>query len=143
MPEFNSRQTVFANIACGPYTKHRERIHKFRETGNLKHLYRSILDKVCFAHDVAYSDSKDLAKRNIPDKVLKERAYEIARNPKYDRYQRALASMVYKFFWQKSKIKNKIKCKEELVKEQHKPVIKKFKKEESMQYLKTISAWQI
>ena len=111
MPEFNSRQTEFANIACGPYTKHWERIHKFRETGNLKHLYRNILDKVCFAHDVAYSDSKDLAKRNISDKVLKERAYEIARNPKYDRYQRALASMVYKFFWQKSKTKNKIKCK--------------------------------
>ena len=49
-------------------------------------------------YDAAYSDSKDLAKRTISDKVLREKAYEIARNPKYDVYQKALASMVYTFF---------------------------------------------
>ena len=61
-------------------------MQKFRETGNLEHLYKNELDKACFAHDAAYSDSKDLSKRNISDKLLKERAYEIARNPKYDGY---------------------------------------------------------
>ena len=52
--------------------------------------------KACFAH--AYSDSKDLAERTISDKILKDRAYEIARNRNYDGYQRALTSMDYKFF---------------------------------------------
>ena len=61
-------------------------MQKFRETGNLEDLYKNELDKAGFAHDAAYSDSKDLSKRNISDKLLKERAYEIARNPKYDGY---------------------------------------------------------
>ena len=73
------------------WTIYYERIQKFRETGNLKHLYRNELDKACFAHDVAYYDSKDLAKRTIPDKILKDRAYEIAKNR--DGYQRMLISM--------------------------------------------------
>ena len=65
-------------------TKHRDRIQKFRETRNLKHLYRNKLDKACFAHDAAYSNSKDLAKRTILDKILKDRPYEMARNCSYD-----------------------------------------------------------
>ena len=72
--------------ACGPFTKYLERIKKFRKTGKLKHLYRIELDKACFARDATYSDSKDLAKRIISDKVLKDRPYEIARNPNYDGY---------------------------------------------------------
>ena len=56
------------------------------------------LDKACFQHDVAYANSKDVAKRTVSDKVLKDRAYEIAINPKYVGYQRGLASMVYMFF---------------------------------------------
>ena len=60
------------------------------------------MDKACFAHDVAYSDSKDLAKRIVSDKILKERAFEITRNSNYDGYQRALASMVYTFFDKKT-----------------------------------------
>ena len=87
MPELHLKQPGFTYSACGPFTKHRERIQKFRETGNLKHLYRNELDKACFAHDAAYSDSKDLAKRTISDKILKDRAYEIARNCKHDRYR--------------------------------------------------------
>ena len=70
-------------------------VKKIRETNNLKHLYRNELDKACFAHDAAYSDSKDLAKRAISDKILKDRAFEIARNCNCDGYQRALASMVF------------------------------------------------
>ena len=68
---------------------------KSRETGNLKHLYRNELDEACFAHDAAYSDGKDLVKRTIPNKILKDRAYKIARNQNYE--HRALASMVCKF----------------------------------------------
>ena len=74
------------------------RIQKFRKTSILKYLHRNELDKACFAHDAAYSDSKDLAKRTISDKILKDRAYEIARNCEYDGYQRALSGMVYKVF---------------------------------------------
>ena len=59
MPELYLKQPVFSYSVCEPFTKHRERIQKFRETGNLKYLYRNALDKVCFAHDAAYSDSKD------------------------------------------------------------------------------------
>ena len=99
VPELHFRQPGFTYSASWPFTKHRKRIQKFRKTGNLKHWYRNELDEVCFAYDAAYSNSKDLAKRTIPDTVLKERAYEVARNPKHDEYQRALASIVYKFFW--------------------------------------------
>ena len=50
-----------------------------------------------FSHDAAYSDSKDLAKRTVSDKVLKDGAYKVVTNPKYDEYQGALANMVCKF----------------------------------------------
>ena len=92
MPELHLTQPGFTYSACRLFAKHRKRIKKFRETGNLKHLYRNDLDIACFAHDVAYSDSKDLAKRTISDKILEERAYEIARIHKYDGYQGALVS---------------------------------------------------
>ena len=65
-----------------------------RETGNLKDLYRNELDKVSFAHDALYSDSKDLAKRTISNMIQNDSTYEIARNRKYDEYQRALARLV-------------------------------------------------
>ena len=96
-PKLNFKQSGFTYSACRPFTKHRERIRKFRETDNLKHLYRNELDKACFAHDAAYSDSKDLAKTTISDKILKDRAREIARNCIYDGYQAAFASIVYSF----------------------------------------------
>ena len=82
-PELHLKQPEFTYIACGPFTEHCERIQKFRETGNLKHLNRIELDKTCFAHDEAYSDSKELAKRTILDKILNDRAYEIGRNHVY------------------------------------------------------------
>ena len=65
MPELHLNQLECTYSTCGPFTKHRERIQKFRETGNLKHLYRYELDKACFDHDVAYCHGKDLAKRTI------------------------------------------------------------------------------
>ena len=86
MPELHLKQPGFTYSACGPFTKHRERIQKFRETENLINFYRNELDQAFFAQNAAYSDSKNLAKRTILDKILKDRAYEIARNRKYDGY---------------------------------------------------------
>ena len=97
IPELHLKQPGFTYSACGPFTKHREITQKFRETVNLKHLSWNELDKACFAHDAAYSVSKNLVKRTISEKILKDRAYEITRNWKYDGYQRELASMVYKW----------------------------------------------
>ena len=99
MPEMHLKQPGFICRGCEPFTKRPARIQKLRETRKLKHLSINGLDKACFAHDAAYSDSKDLANRPISDKILEERTYEIARNCEYDGYQRKLASMVYKFFW--------------------------------------------
>ena len=70
MPELHLKQPGFTYSACGPFTKHRKRIQKFRETGNLKHLYINELDKACFAHDTAYFDSNYLAKRTVSDNIL-------------------------------------------------------------------------
>ena len=123
MSELHLKQPGFTYSACGPFTKHRERIQKFRETGNLKHLYRNELGKNCFAHDAAYSASKDLGKWTISDTILKDKAYEVDRNRAYDAYQRALASMVYKFFHKKTG--SGISLNEQPAEELHKPVIKK------------------
>ena len=90
MQELHLKQPGFIYSACCPYTKHREWIERFRETRNLKHLYRNHLEEACFAHDAPYSDSKDLAKRTMPDNILQDRAYEIARNGKYDVYKKVL-----------------------------------------------------
>ena len=54
--ELHLKQPEFTYSSCGQFTKHRERIKKLKETGNLKHLHRNELDKACFTHDAAYSD---------------------------------------------------------------------------------------
>ena len=81
------------------------------ETRDTNYIYKNELDKACFRHDMAYGDFKDLKRRTQSDKVLKDKAFAIASNPKYDGCQRGLASVVYKFYDEKSKgsgIKNKI-----------------------------------
>ena len=102
MPEMYLRQLQFTYSACGPFTKHKQRIQKFKETGDTSYKYKNELDKACFAHDAAYSDSKNLTKKTITDKILRDKAFNIAKDTKYDAYQRGLASMVYKFFDSKS-----------------------------------------
>ena len=67
-------------------------------TENTDFNYKNELDKTCFQHDMAYEKSKDLTKRTKSDKVLRDKAFEIASDPKYDGYKRGLDSMVYKFF---------------------------------------------
>ena len=131
MPEMHLRQPRFVYSACGPFTRHKERIKEFKRTGDTRYIYRNELDKACFQRDSAYADHKDLINRTEADKVLKDKAYDIASNPKYDGYQRGLASMVYKFFDKKSmgsgfkKLKNSSSI---LADERHKPIIKKFEK---------------
>ena len=63
MPEMHLRQPRFTYSACGPFTKHREIINKFMNTGDTRFIYKNELDKACFQHDSAYSDSKDLIKK--------------------------------------------------------------------------------
>ena len=98
MPEMHLRQPQFVYSACGPFTRHKERIKEFKGTGDTRLLYRNELDKACFKHDAAYTKYKDIENRLISDQKLKNSAYDIASNPKYDGYQRGLASMVHKFF---------------------------------------------
>ena len=130
MPEIHLRQPQFTYSACGPFTKHEKRIQKFKETGDTNNVYKNELDKACFVHDAAYYDSKDLTKRTVADKILKNKAFDIAKYPKYDGYQRGLASMVYKFF--DSKVSgNSAKLtlqNEQLAEELHNPIIRKFEK---------------
>ena len=97
MSEVHLKQPGFTYSDCGPFTKNKERIGKLMQTGNTDFIYKYDLDKACFQQDMAYVKSKDLAKRTESDKVLTDKAFEIAKNPKYDGYQRGLASMVYKF----------------------------------------------
>ena len=103
VPEMHLRQPQFTYSACEPFTKHKQRIQKFKEIRDTNYIYKNELDKACFANDAAYSDSKDLIKRAVAHKILKNRAFNIAKDPKYDGYQRGLASMVYKVFDKKSK----------------------------------------
>ena len=124
-PEMLLRQSGFTYSACGPFTKNKERIQKFKQTG---------LDKACFQHDMAYGDFKDLKRRAVADNILRDK------NHKYDGYQRGLASIVYKFFDKETKgsgvtLANKSAIKsipqnEQLAEELHKSIIRKFKKGE-------------
>ena len=158
MPEMHLRQPQFVYSACGPFTRHKERIKEFKRTGDTRYIHRNELDKACFQHDFAYANHKDLINKIEADKVRKDKAYNIASNPEYEGYQRGLASMVYKFFDKKStaepsslersslermgsgfkKLKNTTKSTAEpsalarsssvLADELHKPIINKFNK---------------
>ena len=128
MPETHLKQPGFTYTVCGPRTKSKERIQKFKETGDTNYIYKNKLDKACFQHDMAYGDFKDLARRTASDKVLKDKTFNFAKNLKYDGYQRGLASMVYKFFDKKtagSGVNMQVNN-DELAKELHNPTIRKF-----------------
>ena len=135
MPEMHLRQPEFTYSACGPFTKNKERIQNFKQTEDSRYIYRNELDKACFQHDMAYGDFKDLKRRTAAD-VLRDKAFNIARNPKYDGYQRGLASMVYKFFDKKTKgsgvtLANKsVPQNKQLAEKLHKPISRKFKRRE-------------
>ena len=129
MPEMQLSQPQFVYSACGPFTRNKERIHKFKETGDKSYIYKNELYKACFKHDMAYEDFKDLAKKTAADKVLRDKTFKIATDQNYDGYQRGLASMLYKFFDKMSNgsaLANKENI--QLANEFHKPIIRKFNK---------------
>ena len=97
MTEMHLRQPGITYSNCGPFTKTKERIQKFKQTGDSRYIYRNELDKASFQHDMAYGDFKDLKRRTAADNVFRDKVFNIAKNPKYDGYQRVLASMVYNF----------------------------------------------
>ena len=82
---------------------HLQKLKKeFKEMGDTSYIYKNELDKACFQHAMGYGDFKDLKSGTFSDKVLRDKAFNIAKNPKYDRYERGLASVVYTFFDKKS-----------------------------------------
>ena len=76
----------FTYSACGPFTKNKERIQKFKETGDTNYTYKNELHKACFQHDMAYGDFEDLAIRIASDKVLRDKAFSTAKSLKYHGY---------------------------------------------------------
>ena len=102
IPEMLIRQRRFTYSACEPFIKNKERIQNFKETEHSRYIYQNELDKACFQHDMAYVDFKDLARRTGSEKTLRDKVFNIAKNPIYDGYQKGLASVVYKFFDRKS-----------------------------------------
>ena len=80
---------------------------------------------------MAYEEFKDLTRRAASDKILRDKAFNIAKNPKYDGYQRRIPSMVYRFFDKKNsggRVKNENILNKELAEEMHKPIIRKFER---------------
>ena len=79
MPEMHLKPAGFPYSACGPFTKNKERIQNFKETGDTRYIYKNELDKACFQHDMAYGCFKDLARRTTSDKVLRDKAFNSAK----------------------------------------------------------------
>ena len=102
MPKMHLKQPGFTYSACSPFTKNKERIQKFKETGDTGYNNKNEIDKACFQHDIINGDFKDLKRRTASDKILRNKAFNIAKNPEYCGYQRTITSMVYKFFYKKS-----------------------------------------
>ena len=97
MPEMHLYQPGFTYSACGPFMKIKARIQKFKKRRRFT-LYLSKLDKAYFQEDEAYGGFKDLIRRTASDKMLRDKEFNIVKDPKYDGYQRVIDSMVYKFF---------------------------------------------
>ena len=92
--EMHLRQPEFTYSACDPFNEKKERIKKFKETGDSRYIYQSELERACFQNDMAYGDFKDLRRITFADKVLCDKIFSIAKGPKYDIYQRGPVSMV-------------------------------------------------
>ena len=119
MPEMDLRQPGFTYSACGPFTKNKKRVKQFKEAGDSRCIYQNELDKACFQRDMACGDYKDLNRRTATSKVLHDKAFNFAKNPKYDGY-----------FSDKNTfggtVKNEIIPNKELAEELHKLIIRKF-----------------
>ena len=97
MSDMHLKQQGFTYNACGSFTKNKERIQKFKEREDIDYIYKNELDKSSSQHDMAYTDFKDVARRTSSDKFLSDKTFNIAKSPKYARYQKGLVSIVYKF----------------------------------------------
>ena len=143
----NLRRSGFAHSAYGPFIENKERIQKYKETCDSGYIYQNEPDRACFQYDMAYGDFKNLTRITVSDKKFCNEIFNIAKNPKYDRYQWGLALMSYKFFDKRtsgSGIKNQnmsdqhpsnvgrvamvSERMQQLVKKLWKPIIKKFKR---------------
>ena len=98
MPKTNLRQPGFVHGAFGAFSKNQERIQKSKETGNVQYIYQNELDKACFWLDIFYRDFEDLTRRTVSDNKLRNKAFNIVKNFKYNKYQCGLVSSVYNFF---------------------------------------------
>ena len=124
MPEIHLRQTGFTY--SGPFTKDKKIIPK-----DSRYIYQNEIDKPCFQHDMAYGDFEDLTRRTVSDKILRDKAFNIAKNSKYDKYQEGLGLTVYKCFNKNTAggtVKNRIMQNKKLAEELHKPIIRIFEK---------------
>ena len=104
MPEMHLRRPGFTCVACVPFTKNKERIQRFKETGDSQWIYHNELDNACFKHGMAYGDFKDLTRRTASDKILRfwDKVVNIAKTLKYDEYQCGIVSVVYNVFDKKN-----------------------------------------
>ena len=144
MPETHLKDLkVGTSSACGPFTRHKDRINKFIQTGDTNYICNNELDKACFAHDAAYSDFKDIKNRTAADKILRDKAYKIAKDPKYYCSQRGLASMVYKFFDRKTAGSGVKSIPQNGLMNFINSFLENFKKEKYIQHSKTIFGLQI
>ena len=112
MPEMHLKQPGFTYSTCGPCTKNKERVQKFKETGDTCYIYKDELDKACSHHDMAYGGFKDLVRRTAPDKVSKRACF-----------------YGYKLFDKKSKasgVNMPLELNKKLAEELHKPIIRNF-----------------
>ena len=87
MFEMDLSQSAFTLSICGPFTKNKERIQKIKETVDWRYIYQNQLDKICFQHDTAYGDFRDVARRTVSEKTLCDKAFNIPKNSKHGRYQ--------------------------------------------------------
>ena len=124
------RQHRFIHCESNSFTKNKERIQKFKETGGSRYICQNELGKACFQYDMANGDFKDMTSRTASDKILNDKAFNIVKDSKYHGYGRDLASMAYSCFDKKisgGSIKNENMLNKELAK-LHKPVIRIFEK---------------
>ena len=98
MTETHLTQLGFTYSACGPFTKNKGRMQKFKETEDSRYIYQNQLEKAFFQHDMAYGGFKDLPRRKASDKLLRYKAFNIAKNPKYDENQRTLLQLFINCF---------------------------------------------
>ena len=79
MSEMHLRKPGFTYSPCGPFTKNKERIQELEKTGDSRDIYQNELDKACFQRDMAYGDFKDSTKRTVSDKILRDKAFNVAK----------------------------------------------------------------